>query len=130
MPGSTTTQPSNACRPGFGFGHFDRCLCLPHHHSWRGDSSWRFCKPGHGDRHGGECPCGGPEHGPHDGGFGPQGFPGSPGHQASDAGYYGGSGEKLPEQGVPAAVPIMAVCGFVILLAGTVMRRIVLRVPA
>jgi len=35
----------------------------------------------------------------------------------------------LPEQGVPAAVPLMAACGFVILLGGTVLRRIVLRAP-
>ena len=40
-----------------------------------------------------------------------------------------GSGGTLPFTGPPTAAPIIAICGLVILLAGTVMRRIVLNVP-
>ena len=36
----------------------------------------------------------------------------------------------LPDAGLPPAAPLMAICGFVILVAGTVLRRIVLRAPA
>jgi hypothetical protein len=40
----------------------------------------------------------------------------------------GGSG-SLPFTGPPTAAPIVALCGLVILFAGTLMRRVVLRVP-
>jgi hypothetical protein len=40
-----------------------------------------------------------------------------------------GSGGTLPFTGPPTAAPIVAVCGLVILFAGTFMRRVVLRVP-
>jgi hypothetical protein len=41
----------------------------------------------------------------------------------------GGSGGTLPFTGPPTAAPIIAICGIVIVLAGTLMRRVVLNVP-
>jgi hypothetical protein len=101
-------------------------LCIPfrfpHHGSWPG----KYCKPhhgrGHDDRY--DCACDPPRpsrgHGP----YGSQGGPGSPGYNALNASV---AGQKLPEQGVPPAAPLMAICGLVILVSGTVLRRIVLR---
>ena len=40
-----------------------------------------------------------------------------------------GSGGTLPFTGPPTAAPIIAICGIVIILAGTLMRRVVLNVP-
>ena len=52
-------------------------------------------------------------------------LPGDP----SGGGSVDTSGGQLPFTGPPTAAPIVALCGLVILFAGTLMRRVVLRVP-
>jgi hypothetical protein len=131
MPGSTTTttMPGVHCPPSHHH-HKQACFCVPHLQSHRGKGPFpsRFCKH-HDDRHRDACPCDAPRH-RHDGGFGSQGDPGSPGYNATDARSLGAQGQQLPDAGLPPAAPLMAICGFVIVVAGTVLRRIVLHVPA
>ena len=55
--------------------------------------------------------------------------PGSDGFGAGGSGGSSGSGGTLPFTGPPTAAPIIAICGIVIILAGTLMRRVVLNVP-
>jgi hypothetical protein len=126
---TTTTAPPTNCRPFHLYGYNNACACVPHKHL---DAWWaRYCKTHHGHKHKNECPCDPPRHKSRgDRGFGSQGFPGMPGHTATNLSYNGVTGEKLPDAGLPPAAPLMAICGFVILIAGTLLRRIVLRVPA
>ena len=119
---TTTTQPTANCRHNYGH---QRDCCSLSGNGGHGYWSLRFCKHGHGDHSYDSCACGLPPHRPKRG-YGSQGG----GHPGSYTSVQLDKGGKLPDQGAPAAATIIvAVCGLVILLAGTLMRRVLLPLP-